>query len=90
MAFNNRVSSFGSNDSGYESGIVEVFDEPSRPVIKNPDHAKEIARHRQHLMASELSRRDADDYQQDMLEHMLKMDVSHDSRLSNQFELTFT
>ncbi|KIX96055.1 uncharacterized protein Z520_08310 [Fonsecaea multimorphosa CBS 102226] len=75
MAFNNRVSSFGSNDSGYESGIVEVFDEPRRPVTKNPDHAKEIARHRQHLMASEMSRRDADEYQQDMLEHMLKVDA---------------
>lgn len=76
MAFN-RISSFGSNDSGYESGgIVEVFDEPQRPITKNPDHAKEIARHRQHLMASELSRLDAEDYQQDMLEHMLKMDVS--------------
>ena len=74
MAFN-RISSFGSNDSGYESGIVEVFDEPPRPVIKNPEQAKEIARHRQHLMASELSRRDADEYQQDMLEHMLKIDV---------------
>ncbi|KAH0835982.1 hypothetical protein AYO21_06839 [Fonsecaea monophora] len=75
MAFNNRISSFGSNDSGYESGIVEVFDEPRRPVIKNPNHDKEIARHRQHLMASEMSRRDADEYQQDMLEHMLKVDA---------------
>ncbi|KEF63270.1 uncharacterized protein A1O9_01247 [Exophiala aquamarina CBS 119918] len=75
MAFN-RISSFGSNDSGYESGgIVEVFDEPHRPITKNPDHAKDIARHRQHLMASELSRLDAEDYQQDMLEHMLKMDL---------------
>jgi len=74
MAFN-RISSFGSNDSGYESGIVEIFDEPSRPVTTNPEHVKEVSRHRQHLMASELSRRDADDYQQDMLEHMLKMDV---------------
>jgi len=83
MAFNNRISSFGSNDSGYESGIVEVFDEPPRPVIKNPDHTKEIARHRQHLMASELSRKDADDYQQDMLEHMLKMDVSNQSAINS-------
>jgi hypothetical protein len=75
MAFN-RISSFGSNDSGYDSGIVEVFDEPARPVTKDPEHAKEVARQRQHLIASELSRRDADDYQQDMLEHMLKMEVS--------------
>ncbi|KIW72368.1 hypothetical protein PV04_00565 [Phialophora macrospora] len=75
MAFTNRISSFGSNDSGYESGIVEVFDEPRRPVAKNVDHAKELARHTQHRMASEMSRRDADDYQQDMLEHMLKIDA---------------
>lgn len=76
MAFN-RISSFGSHDSGYDSGgIVEVFDEPQQPTVKNLDHAKEAARHRQHLMASELSRLDAEDYQQEMLEHMLKMDVS--------------
>ncbi|KAK5460922.1 hypothetical protein LTS15_002985 [Exophiala xenobiotica] len=75
MAYN-RISSFGSNDSGYESGIVEVFDEPTQPIIiKNVDHAKEVARHRQHLMASELSRRDAEEYQNDMIDHMLKMDV---------------
>ncbi len=74
MAYN-RISSFGSNDSGYESGIVEVFDEPAQPIIKNVDHAKEVARHRQHLIASELSRRDAEEYQNDMLDHMLKMDA---------------
>jgi hypothetical protein len=78
MAFNNsRIPSFSSHDSGYGSEIVEVFDEP-RPVIKNLDHAKEAARQVQHRMASELSRRDADEYQQDMLEHMLKIDVSAD------------
>ncbi|KIV78365.1 hypothetical protein PV11_10088 [Exophiala sideris] len=74
MAYN-RISSFGSNDSGYDSGIVEVFDEPSQQLVKTSDHAKEVARHRQHLIASELSRRDAEEYQQDMLEHMLKMDL---------------
>ncbi|KAK5045333.1 hypothetical protein LTR84_009439 [Exophiala bonariae] len=75
MAFN-RISSFGSNDSGYESGgNVEVFDDPQRPVLKNSDHAKEVARRRQHLMASELSRLDAEEYQDDILEHMLKMDL---------------
>lgn len=73
MAFN-RISSFGSTDSGYES--VEIFDEPALAITKNQEHAKEVASHRQHLMASELSRRDADEYQQDMLVHMLKMDVS--------------
>ncbi|KAL2418917.1 G1/S-specific cyclin CCN1 [Exophiala dermatitidis] len=71
----NRIPSFGSNDSGYDSGIVEVFEEAPCPAIKKADHEKEVARHRQHLMASELSRRDAEDYQDDMLEHMLKMDI---------------
>ena len=81
MAFN-RISSFGSNDSGYESGgVVEVFDEPARQAVKTAEHAKEIARHRQHLMASDLSRRDSDEYQQDMLEHMLDMDVCANSTL---------
>ncbi|KIW17501.1 hypothetical protein PV08_04695 [Exophiala spinifera] len=74
MAYN-RISSFGSNDSGYESGIVEIFDEPSLPLNKKTDHAKDVARRRQQLLASELSRRDSDEYQNDMLEHMLKMDA---------------
>lgn len=81
MAYN-RISSFGSTDSGYESGIVEVFDEPARPVIKNPDHSKEVSKQRQLLIASDLSRRDAMEYQQDMLEHMLKMDVSTQQHLA--------
>jgi hypothetical protein len=76
MASFNRISSFASNDSGYESsGAVEVFEDPARQALKSAEHAKEVARHRQHLMASELSRRDSDEYQQDMLEHMLKIDV---------------
>jgi len=71
-----RVSSFGSNDSGYDSAIVEVFDEAPRNMQKQQTHVKEIARHRQQLLASELSRLDAEEYQQDMLEHMLHIDVS--------------
>lgn len=75
MAFN-RVSSFGSTDSGYESGTaVEVFDNQAK--IKEQEHAREVARQRQQLLASELSRLDSDEYAQDMLEHMLRMDVRH-------------
>lgn len=71
------MSSFGSTDSGYESGgVVEVFDEHTQAAMNKASQAKEHARHQQHLLASELSQRDSDDYQQDMLEHMLKMDVS--------------
>lgn len=73
MAFN-RVSSFGSTDSGYESATaVEVFDDQLR--LKQQEHAKEVARQRQQLIASELSRLDSDEYAQDMLEHMLQMDA---------------
>ena len=85
MAFN-RVSSFGSTDSGYESGgAVEVFDGQAR--IKQQDHAKEVARQRQQILASELSRMDSDEYAQDMLEHMLHMDVSTDSLTTYSFPL---
>jgi hypothetical protein len=70
-----RISSFGSNDSGYESGIMEVFDEPPRPAVNNRDFTRDIARQRQNMLAEELSRLDAEEYQHDMLEHMLHMDV---------------
>ena len=73
MAFN-RVSSFGSTDSGYESGTAaEVFDDQLR--AKQQEHAREVARQRQQLIASELSRLDSDEYAEDMLAHMLRMDV---------------
>ncbi|RMZ80578.1 hypothetical protein DV738_g2730, partial [Chaetothyriales sp. CBS 135597] len=73
MAYN-RVSSFGSTDSGYESGAAaDMFDQQAR--LKRQEHEKEVARHRQQLLAQELSRMDADDYAQDMLEHMLRMDA---------------
>ena len=62
MAFNTRIPSFGSNDSGYESGIVEVFDEPRAPTLKIGDHAKDLARHTQHRMAAEMERLDTQEY----------------------------
>ena len=70
-----RVSSFGSNDSGYESaGAQDISGEQAR--LKQQEHAREVARQQQHLLASELSRLDSDEYAQDMLEHMLRIDVS--------------
>lgn len=72
MAFN-RVTSFGSQDSGYETGSSQ--ESTSRTIFKQADHAKEIARHRQHMLAQELSRRDAEEYAQDMQEHMHRMDA---------------
>lgn len=71
MSFN-RVTSFGSQDSGYETGSSQGS--MSQTVFKTQDQVKEIARHRQHALAQRLSEQDADEYQQDMLEHMMKMD----------------
>ena len=69
-------SLFGSNDSGYESGITEVFDfETSRPMSNPQEYARDVARQRQHMLAGELSRLDAGEYQQDILDHMIRMDV---------------
>jgi hypothetical protein len=73
MSFN-RISSLGSQDSGYGSDIVEVFDEPSLTLVKR-EHTKEVSRQRQLLIADQLSRMDAEEYQQDILEHMLRMDA---------------
>ena len=70
------VSSFSSNDSGYESGMMEVLDEPTRPVLNTKDFARDLARQRQNMLAEELSRLDAEEYQHDILEHMLHTDVS--------------
>ena len=75
MAFNSRVSSFGSQDSGYGTDIVEVFDEPAQTAVKDQEHSKEVSRQRQLLIADQLSRIDADEYQHDILEHMLRMDA---------------
>ena len=68
--------SFGSDDSGYGSAVMDVFDEPQRPTMKSRDFAKDVARQRQHKLAGELSRLDAAEYQHDILDHMVNMDVS--------------
>ena len=75
MAFHD---SFGSDDSGYGSGAAEVFENPVLPVMESQEFGKDIARRRrQQLLAAELSRLDAQEYQQDILDHMLHMDVSN-------------
>lgn len=69
-------ASLGSNDSGYDSGITEVFDcETSRPRFNPQEYVRDVARQRQHMLAGELSRLDAGEYQQDILDHMMRMDV---------------
>jgi hypothetical protein len=70
------ISSFGSNDSGYDTGIIEIFDcETSKPRFNSQEYARDVARQRQHMLAGELSRLDAGEYQQDILDHMMRMDV---------------
>ncbi|KAK4904969.1 hypothetical protein LTR66_017852 [Elasticomyces elasticus] len=65
-----RVTSFGSRDSGYETGSSQSSE---TTIFKHQDNLKEVAKHQQHMLAQELSRQDAEEYQQDMLEHMLRM-----------------
>ncbi len=55
---------------------MEVFDEAPQPVLSGKDFAKDLARQRQNMLAEELSRLDAEEYQNDILDHMLHMDVS--------------
>lgn len=72
-------SSFGSNDSGYDSGITEFFDsEALRPRFNPQEYARDVAHQKQHVLAGELSRLDAGEYQQDILGHMMHMDVRSD------------
>lgn len=82
MSFNGP-SSFNSNDSGYESGIIEVFDE-SRHAHQR-EQKKELARQQQHVLAVELSKQVEEEYQQDILEHMLRVDVSHIKEINTGF-----
>lgn len=69
-------SSFASSYGGYDRGITEVFDcDTSRPRFNHQEYARDLAQQRQNLIAGELSRIDAAEYQQDILEHMMRMDV---------------
>lgn len=71
MSFN-RLASFGSQDSGYETATSQ--ESISHLSVKQQTDSKELARQRQHDLAKRLSDQDAAEYQQDMLEHMLRMD----------------
>lgn len=67
-----RISSFSSNDSGYETATNQ--DTVAQVSFRQQDNTKEQARRRQQMMADELSQQASEEYQQDMLEHMLRMD----------------
>lgn len=73
MAYQNRpASSFQPCDSYF----VESFEpEYPGPRLGPKEHAKLIARERQFAIADELSKQVSDEYQDDILAHMLAMDV---------------
>jgi hypothetical protein len=73
MAYQQRpTSSFQPCDSFF----VETYDQDfGAPRLDPKEHAKLIARERQYLMADDLSRIASDEYQNDILAHMLQIDV---------------
>ncbi|KAL9111454.1 MAG: hypothetical protein Q9227_004131 [Pyrenula ochraceoflavens] len=58
-------------------GVTEVFEIDTKKAAAHAaqEYTRELARQRQHRLASELSRLDAAEYQNDMLDHMLNMDA---------------
>ena len=59
-----------------KTDYVEVFDNEPMAPMDPQQYARDLARERQHMLAGELSRLDAGEYQNDILEHMMRMDVS--------------
>lgn len=62
-----------------DSFFVETYEDFPAPHMDPKEHAKLIARERQYAMADELSRQASEEYQDDILSHMLEMDVSFPS-----------
>lgn len=72
MAYQQRPS---SSFQPCETFFVEPADDiPHR--LDPKEHARLVARERQYAMADELSRLTSEEYQDDILSHMLEMDVS--------------
>ena len=55
--------------------FTEMVDEPQRPRMGTRDAAKMIARQRQEIIANELSRLASDEYLEDIMQHMMHMEV---------------
>ena len=71
MAYQQRHS---SNFQSCDSYFVESYEDvPHR--IDPKEHARLVARERQYAIGDELSRRVSDEYQDNILAHMLEMDV---------------
>ena len=60
----------------FDTDFVEVFDNDTMAAFDHRQYTRDLARERQHMLAGELSRLDAAEYQDDILEHMMRMDVS--------------
>jgi len=58
-----------------ETFFIESDDQPRQPCIDARAAAKMIARQRQDVIGSELSRQAADDYLDDILKHMQTMEA---------------
>jgi len=72
MAYNKRpTSSYQPCDTFF----VETHDDFPVPRMDPKEHAKLIARERQYAIADELSRLASEEYREDVLSHMLDMDV---------------
>lgn len=56
--------------------FVESYDDFAAPRMDPKEHAKLIARERQFAIADELSKMASDELRDDILSHLLEMDVS--------------
>lgn len=74
MAYEQRpASGFQPCDSFF----VETYDQEfSGPRLDPKEHARLVARERQYAIADNLSRLTSEEYQEDVVAHMLQMDVS--------------
>jgi hypothetical protein len=59
-----------------ESFFVESANDPPHHRLDPKEHARLVARERQYTIADELSRLTSEEYQEDILSHMLEMDIS--------------
>lgn len=67
------------SDSCYhpcDTSFVETYDDFCVPQIDPKEHARLIARERQYAIADILSRMTSDELREDILYHMLDMEVS--------------
>lgn len=59
-----------------ESFFIESANDPPHHRLDPKEHARLVARERQYAIADDLSRLTSEEYQEDILSHMLEMDVS--------------